>query len=206
MSLKALFRKPLNYKEYWEGRYRKGGNSGSGSYGQLAKFKGDIINKYFRQYAIQNVIEFGCGDGNNLALYKIDKYIGFDVSPTSIKLCKSKFQKDHSKSFFLYHPSCYVNNSVFIADAVISIDVLYHIVDDYDYKVSLSHIFSAARKLIIIYTSTEAYKEELYFKGSHVKHRNVIRDIEKFNWKITKKIPNQYPEKSSANFLILVPR
>ncbi len=32
--------------EYWEERYKVGGNSGAGSYNNLAKFKGEIINNF----------------------------------------------------------------------------------------------------------------------------------------------------------------
>ena len=33
-------------KKYWNDRYLKGNDSGSGSYGILAKFKADIINDF----------------------------------------------------------------------------------------------------------------------------------------------------------------
>ena len=31
---------------YWEERYRRGGNSGAGSYGKLAEFKAEVINDF----------------------------------------------------------------------------------------------------------------------------------------------------------------
>eukprot|EP01083_Nonionella_stella_P197262 725405_1 len=74
---------------YWEKRYKKGGNSGQGSYGPSAMFKASVINAFVKRYKITgNVVELGCGDGNNLLYYNFDKqttYIGYDVSQTIIE-------------------------------------------------------------------------------------------------------------------------
>ena len=75
-------------KEYWENRYKYQGNSGAGSYGKLAEFKAEVINEFINENNINNVIEFGCGDGNQLNLFNIKNYLGFDVSDTIIKLCQ----------------------------------------------------------------------------------------------------------------------
>ena len=54
--------------QYWETRYRTGGDSGAGSYGRLAKFKAESINGFVRENGIHSVIEWGCGDGSQLSL------------------------------------------------------------------------------------------------------------------------------------------
>lgn len=51
---------------YWERRYQSGKNSGAGSYSKLADFKANIINSFVLEHNITHVIEFGCGDGNQL--------------------------------------------------------------------------------------------------------------------------------------------
>src|SRR5258708_24901292 len=61
---------------YWEDRYRTGGNSGAGSYNSLALFKAEILNAFVRANGVQKVIEFGCGDGNQLSLFEYPCYIG----------------------------------------------------------------------------------------------------------------------------------
>ena len=76
----------FNSKNYWEEHYQAGGNSGSGSYGRLASFKALIINEFVSENQISSVIEFGCGDGNQLALANYPEYVGLDVSPTTIKI------------------------------------------------------------------------------------------------------------------------
>ncbi|MGD9858413.1 MAG: hypothetical protein AB7U20_26025 [Planctomycetaceae bacterium] len=66
--LSPLRRKFTGSSDYWVRRYRKGRNSGGGSYGRLAEFKAQVLNDLVREHRIQTVIEFGCGDGNQLAL------------------------------------------------------------------------------------------------------------------------------------------
>ena len=67
-------------RDYWEQRYSSGSNSGDGSRGKLAEFKAEIINSLVKDKKIESVIEFGCGDGNQLLcsrrnnLHKVYKY------------------------------------------------------------------------------------------------------------------------------------
>lgn len=56
-----------NSQDYWRKRYEKGGNSGLGSYDHYAVFKADVLNAFFKENHIQSVVEFGCGDGNQLS-------------------------------------------------------------------------------------------------------------------------------------------
>src|ERR1700692_4583832 len=108
MNMLSRIRKIFGQKEafnsarYWEGRYSQGGNSGEGSYGRLAEFKASVLNTFIREHKIQSVIEFGCGDGNQLTLASYPQYIGLDVSRTVIMKCITKFKSDNTKSFFLY--------------------------------------------------------------------------------------------------------
>ena len=65
--LRKIFdRKKFYSSKYWENRYKAGGNSGSGSYSNLAIFKAEIINSFVKDNKIESVIEFGCGDGQQL--------------------------------------------------------------------------------------------------------------------------------------------
>ena len=43
-------------KDYWEKRYAEGGNSGYGSYNNLAKFKAEVINNFIIKNKIYNRI------------------------------------------------------------------------------------------------------------------------------------------------------
>ena len=54
--------------KYWQERYATGGDSGVGSYEKFAEFKAEIVNAFVSTYGVTSVIEFGCGDGNQLRL------------------------------------------------------------------------------------------------------------------------------------------
>src|SRR5689334_12644093 len=100
-STKAALEAFPGSAEYWENRYSAGGHSGVGSYGSFAQFKADVLNEFVATNHIENVIEFGCGDGNQLSLAKYPKYMGFDVSSTALSKCRQRFESDPSKSFRL---------------------------------------------------------------------------------------------------------
>ena len=80
----------FNSKKYWNDRYVTGGNSGSGSYNNLAKFKGDVINNFIEKNQIKSIVDYGVGDGNQLKLFNTENliYTGIDVSKFIISKCK----------------------------------------------------------------------------------------------------------------------
>jgi hypothetical protein len=139
---------------YWEGRYAKGGNSGTGSYGILSQYKANIINQFIKDNIINTVIEFGCGDGNQLSLYDIPHYVGFDVSEKAITWCKEIFKDDNTKSFFVYysHLQCQQTN-IDKADLTLSVDVLFHLVEDNVLLDHLASLFYYSNKYVIIYST-----------------------------------------------------
>ena len=117
----------ISSKSYWENRYRKGGNSGSGSYNHLAKFKASILNSFIIKNHINTIIEFGSGDCNQLSLANYKNYIGYDVSQTAIKICKKKFKNDKTKTFIHLNDN-FKNNKK--ADLSISLEVIFHLIED----------------------------------------------------------------------------
>jgi FkbM family methyltransferase len=174
-------------RRYWEERYAGGGNSGAGSYGKFAEFKAEVLNAFVAENHIDTVIEFGCGDGNQLLLTNYPKYMGVDVSATAINVCKSKFRADHSKSFKTLE--LYAGET---ADLVLSLDVIYHLVQDVEYEKYMTTICAAATKYMIIYSSNT---NEAYQKHSHIRHRKFTEWIETNAdaWSLEQYIPNRYP-------------
>ena len=79
---------------YWEQRYGQGGTSGFGSYGRLAEFKAETLNGFVAKMSIQSVIEYGCGDGAQLALSDYPRYVGIDVAENSVSACRQRFADD----------------------------------------------------------------------------------------------------------------
>ena len=114
-------------KNFWTQVYASGGNSGEGSYGELANFKAEILNSFVSTHEISSVMEFGCGDGNQLSLMNYPVYIGLDVAPGAIKRCIEKFNLDTTKSFLLIEPKYFQPGASFSADLTLSLDVTFHL-------------------------------------------------------------------------------
>ena len=55
-------------ESYWDQRYLSGGTSGAGSYGKFAEFKAEILNDFVRENGVMSIVEYGCGDGNQLKM------------------------------------------------------------------------------------------------------------------------------------------
>lgn len=188
---KAKFR---GSEKYWEDRYQAEGNSGSGSYTHLAEFKAQVLNDFVSKNNIKTVMEFGCGDGNQLTMAKYPVYYGLDVSPTAVKLCYDRFKTDKSKSFYVYNSTAFVDNArLFHADLTLSLDVLYHLVEREIFEAYLTHLFASADKYVIIYASDYNQAEEPVHQ--HENRRSFTDFVSKSlkNWKLKEIIKNKYP-------------
>ncbi|AKC88360.1 hypothetical protein WQ53_11620 [Pseudoxanthomonas suwonensis] len=158
-----------NSPEYWERRYALGGDSGAGSYGESAAYKATALNAFVEAHAIQSVIEFGCGDGNQLTLTRYPRYLGVDVSCSAVERCRSMFERDPTKSFITTRE--YAGET---AQLALSLDVLYHLVEDSIYEDYLRTLFAAGREYVIIYSSST---DQPHHTMRHVMHRPVERDV-----------------------------
>jgi len=188
LKLKKKVIKQFDSKNYWEKRYINKGNSGTGSYGRLAKFKADIINDFVYSEGINKIIELGSGDGNQLCLAKYNDYIGLDVSEKAIKLCKSLFKDDSTKSFFRYEDLIKYN---FEAELTLSLDVIFHLVEDEVFEEYMNNLFTLSTKYVIIYSSN--YDKLI---AQHVRCRKFSSWIDmnmNKNWKLQKIIKNKFP-------------
>jgi SAM-dependent methyltransferase len=168
----SLLRQRIHFNSsagFWERNYARGGTSGPGSYGTLAHGKADFLNAFVRSNSVQSVIEFGCGDGNQLSLAKYPSYVGLDVSRSAIGLCKSRFAGDPSKSFFLYDSSCFVDHiGLFKAELALSLDVIYHIIEDPIFDAYMEQLFDAANRYVIVYSTNGIIRDD----APHVRHRH----------------------------------
>src|ERR1035441_8204170 len=94
LSLLRQRRKFTDSARFWEDRYARGGNSGSGSFGALAHGKAAFLNSFVRTHSVQALIWLRCGDGNQLSLADYPSYIGLDVSKMAVMLCQRRFSDD----------------------------------------------------------------------------------------------------------------
>lgn len=178
--------------DYWESRYKQGLNSGGGSYGRLAEFKAEILNDFVAKEGIASVLELGSGDGNQLTLAKYPRYIGLDVSSTAVEMCRKRFAQDPTKTFEVCDAAKLDGQEPpFRADLSLSLDVIYHLVEDSVYEPYMRLLFDSADKFVIIYASNKESKTG----WSHVRHRKFTDWVEanRPQWKMIKFIPNRYP-------------
>ena len=176
--------------EYWESRYARVGTSGAGSYDRLAAFKAEVINEWVQQHGLATVIEFGCGDGNQLALARYERYLGFDVAKSAIDKCRSAFQGDPTKTFRLM-----AEYSGEQADLSLSLDVIYHLVEDAVFDRYMHRLFGAARKFVVIYSSNDESPGRTTRPAPHVRHRRFSDWVERNApaWKLRSHVPNRFP-------------
>lgn len=154
--------------QYWNSRYRLKGSSGSGSYGKSACFKAEFVNNFVREKRINTVIEFGCGDGAQLSLLEIRNYIGVDVSDAAVERCQRCFAADQGKRFIKL--TAYSGES---AELAISLDVIFHLVEDEVFHDYMNRLFASSRRFVIIYSTDR--NDISTFGSVHVRHRHVSK-------------------------------
>jgi SAM-dependent methyltransferase len=175
---------------YWINRYEIGRDSGPGSYNQLALHKAEVINEFVKSNEIKTVIEYGCGDGNQLRYANYPQYTGFDISLRAIKICQTLYKQDISKAFYLLEPTQKISHT---ADMTLSLDVIFHLVEDSIFNQYMIRLFDSSNKFVCIYSSnTEKNPSQ---QVSHVKHRKFSSwiDANRTQWKLIKMVKNKFP-------------
>ena len=158
---------------YWEKRYCDGYTSGTGSYNKLAEYKAKVINDFIKEKEIHSIIDFGFGDGNQLSYFNLDnvRYSGYDVSEKALNICRDKYQYRDNMTFDLIK-----NYDRKTAELVMSLDVIYHLVEDRVFDDYMKKLFYASLKYVIIYSSNDEHVQT--WTPTHVKHRRFSDWIE----------------------------
>lgn len=149
---------------YWERRYRKGGNSGAGSRGAEAEEKARLVSKAVAEHGVTSLLDVGCGDGYVASLLRLGEclYVGVDPSPSALKLAR---EANPSKTFAV------LEGDRLPMDAHLSMDVIFHLVDEQDYRRHLDLVFSARRFAMVYATNFD------YAGAPHVRHRRWLPDV-----------------------------
>lgn len=161
----------MDSKTYWESRYKNGGNSGSGSYG-------DNLNRklnWLKDLDIKSIYEFGCGDFNFgwrlLQHYPDVQYKGVDLSDTIVNRNR---QIAPNQTFE-------VSSEVEPADLILCVDVLLHVLDDKE----LEDILNKLEKNWTKYLCITAYERDQE-STNHVRIRKF--DYKRFGEPIIREI------------------
>jgi hypothetical protein len=196
-------------RDYWNIRYIGGGNSGSGSYGRLGIYKSDVLNTLIKEFGIESVLDLGCGDGEIASRIDAPNYLGFDVSEAGVQIASEKCISQVSKRFTTSQ------SLLGKAEMTISLDVLYHLIDDNEYFDYLDNLFGRSEKFVVIYTwDFDLANRYVSSYPDHIKTRRVLQDIESrfgHEFRLLRRLENPYsfsPDKpnqtSLSQFFIFV--
>jgi len=180
--------------KYWEDRYKNNETSGDGSYGNLAIFKGKIINSFIKEHNIKSILDLGCGDGNQLKHINTANinYIGVDPSTTIINKLKEIYKNDKNKNFIQLEMVMQNHYKLYNVktELTLSCDVLFHLINLDIWEQHINNLFNISAKYVIIY----AYDFNQDW-NNHCKSRRFTDFIrEKYsNWQLIKVIKNEYP-------------
>ncbi|MDP9837767.1 glycosyltransferase involved in cell wall biosynthesis [Neorhizobium huautlense] len=202
---KAVAPPVFDSNRYWEERYRQGGNSGAGSYNAVARYKALVINFLVRQRDLVDIVELGSGDGNQLRYFEFKNYTGFDVSETVIDKTRQMYAANPNFEFiWTKSPSLDWEIHEDNYDCALSLDVLYHLIDDTVFTEYLDRLFSLSSRYVVIYASN--FDADDRNGAKHVRHRKFTDFIERRypQWTLKKVIENplKFIERTEADFFI----
>jgi 2-polyprenyl-3-methyl-5-hydroxy-6-metoxy-1,4-benzoquinol methylase len=180
---------------FWEERYRSGGSSGPGSYGESAEYKASVINNYINKLEIKSISDFGCGDGNQISLLiGYDIYHGFDISSFVVDKNIEKFLSKNNMFF-------YKNvHDLPKSDLTLSLDVIYHVSRMVDFVDYLTRLFDRSKKYVLIFSTDR--NEENQSEESYIYFRKFTDWVETNipDFKLVEKLDN--PNGNGVDFYL----
>lgn len=187
--------------DYWERRYRAGLDSGDGSHGELADFKRQFLNDFLSRNAVETVIDLGCGDGVQIEGVAFPSYLGLDIAPRAIQMCQERYRTDSAKAFLLIPPTDSARLELFLsADLTVSLDVIYHLVEEETFERHLAMLFGMSRRHVIVYSSDSPVVSTL----PHVRHREFTSRVASLfpEFELRTRVGNPFPDVSAAEFFV----
>lgn len=136
-------------RRYWLARYTSADPGGWGSKGVLAAYKADFLRRLVLRYGVTSILELGCGDGEQLAVYDFGgvSYVGLDVL-TAVAKAEERFRGDRRKLFGTLDDPGLLGVT---ADLTLSADVIYHLVEDDVWLAHMARLFDRSLRLVAIY-------------------------------------------------------
>ena len=121
----------------------------------MVGFKAKVSNHLIKENEIKTIIEWGCGNGNQLKYVNYPDYIGFDIGEIAVSHFKKIFKKDRSKA--LNHTVDYTNQT---ADFILLLNVIFHLIEDHIYIDYINGLFDSSQQYVIISSSNTAMQLE----------------------------------------------
>lgn len=201
----TLWRVSSDSNQFWDRHYALGGTSGPGSRGELAQVKADVVNEVTTRYGIGSITELGCGDGYQASLFIVDRYVGLDVSRAALIKCANRFRGNTRRTFLLYDSRfCWDGLGVLGGDMALSMDVIFHLVDEVVYERYMTDLFACGSKCVLIYSTDEGdWRSEPGYTRNRAVHSWVAEHVK--DWILAERIEHPRAELSRCQFLLYVP-
>jgi hypothetical protein len=178
-------------KEFWNKKYESGGISGKGSIGFYRNWKWNQI-KYQFGTKFSSVIDVGCGDlsfwnhpiAKEILKGQGFKYTGIDISDYIIK----RNRKEHPELKFICDSAHYRQPGL-RGSLVLALDLLFHIMDDGEYRMAIETLCQYANQFLVIYTwqknpffnTVTDGKSQYFRKLGEMKHIFINNDMQLVN-------------------------
>jgi len=178
---------------FWDDHYGRGLGSGTGSVGRLAVFKAATVNSLAHRHACRSVVDLGCGDGTVAGLLDVEGYLGLDASPHAVQRCRTRFAGDDARRFEVI--DILDTEPVPVADLALSLDVIYHLLEDETFEQYMARLFSAARRIVAVYADDVDDEAWPGLRWDEVRHRRFTPWVAAHapDWRLVERIPNPFP-------------
>ena len=124
------------------------------------------------------------------------------MSKTAIGLCQQRFADDPAKSFFLYDGECFTDRTgLFTADLALSLDVIFHLIEDAVFATYMTHLFGAAQQYVVVYATNDDIRDD----APHVRHRRFSTWVDSHcpQWRLAQVTSGPRFGSSLADFFVL---
>lgn len=189
-------------KEYWKRRYLPGGRAvGAGTEAtHLFQFKVGVVNDIIADYNLRTAVDWGCGSGQVAARVRgLSQYLGWDVSSRAIQRARILCEGAPEKQFRVLGVDSIPPSTFSLG---LSLDVIYHLVEDAVYEEYMQRLFAHASRAVLIYSSNGEPEggPPASEAPPHVQHR-VFTDWARDNapaWTLACIMPNPFPFRGDA--------
>jgi hypothetical protein len=123
-----------------------------------------------------------------------------------VRRCRDKFKNDPRRRFLLYDPIAFrAETAVFQADLALSMDVVFHLIEEEIFAKYIDELFSAATRHVIIYSTNF---DKSYPKPHQVdRHFTACLEQRMPDWELTQTVVNPYKGKEvQADFFVYARR
>lgn len=148
---------------YWNARYARGEGPGSGSTGRLLDYKATQVRRTIQRLGARTVIEWGCGDGALIPAIVAAgvRYTGVDLSPVALALARRRAPPLTLRLWTWADLPPLPPH-----DLALSLDVLYHLIDEAMFTDYLTRLFASAPAVLIY-----AHDADVAEYRDHIRYR-----------------------------------